>query len=58
MADVDNGARGASGIAEPASLPRRGETPRCAHQEARRRCVLPPGHLLDHVYPHQRAAAT
>ncbi|MBG0833091.1 hypothetical protein HS041_35900 [Planomonospora sp. ID67723] len=57
MTDVENGVRGVSGIAESVALPRRGEASRCPHEEARRRCVLPPGHLLDHVYPHQRATA-
>ncbi|MFF5205587.1 hypothetical protein [Streptosporangium sp. NPDC000396] len=46
---------GGSGRAELESLPRRSDALRCPHTEADRRCVLPPGHELDHVYPPQNA---
>ncbi|MEV4250631.1 hypothetical protein AB0J63_45440 [Streptosporangium canum] len=42
---------------DPASLPRRSDALRCPHTETGRRCVLPPRHELEHVYPHQKAAA-
>ncbi|MEU0484598.1 hypothetical protein ABZ260_36140 [Streptosporangium sp. NPDC006013] len=42
----------------PAPLPRRDDASRCPHTEHdERRCVLPPGHDLKHVYPHQQAVA-
>ncbi|WP_433238124.1 hypothetical protein ACQPYK_30220 [Streptosporangium sp. CA-135522] len=41
---------------EQESLPRRSDALRCSHTEIDRRCVLPPGHELEHVYPHQKAA--
>ncbi|GII01506.1 hypothetical protein Pta02_35140 [Planobispora takensis] len=53
MTDGENGIPGVAGAVEPMLLPRREDAPRCAHQSARRRCVLPPGHTLEHVYPHQ-----
>jgi hypothetical protein len=37
-------------IASP-PLPRRDEAVRCAEAEAGRRCVLPPEHPGEHVYP-------
>ncbi|MDP9867566.1 MULTISPECIES: hypothetical protein [Streptosporangium] len=48
---------GGSGWEEGEALPRRSDAPRCPHTEIDRRCVLPPGHELEHVYPHQQAAA-
>ncbi|MER5425983.1 hypothetical protein [Streptosporangium roseum] len=45
------------GEKDPASLPRRSDALRCPHTETGRRCVLPPCHELEHVYPHQKAAA-
>ncbi|MEU3168136.1 hypothetical protein [Streptosporangium sp. NPDC006930] len=45
-----------AGSEETATLPRRSDALRCPHTEGgERRCVLPPGHDLDHVYPHQKA---
>ena len=49
---------GGSGREEQVSLPRRVDAPRCPHtEEGERRCVLPPGHELEHVFPHQKASA-
>ncbi|GAA2877557.1 hypothetical protein GCM10010517_39110 [Streptosporangium fragile] len=49
---------GGSGREEQTSLPRRIDALRCDHVEpGERRCVLPPGHDLDHVYPFQEAPA-
>ncbi|MFJ2033608.1 hypothetical protein [Streptosporangium sp. NPDC087985] len=42
---------------EEQELPRRSDAPRCPHTELDRRCVLPPGHELEHVYPYQKPAA-
>ncbi|MFF5112553.1 hypothetical protein [Streptosporangium sp. NPDC000509] len=43
---------------EETTLPRRSDALRCPHTEGgERRCVLPPDHDLDHVYPHQKAPA-
>ncbi len=49
-------ADGGSGEGEEQPLPRRLDAPRCPHTEADRRCVLPSGHELEHVYPHRKAA--
>ncbi|GIH93263.1 hypothetical protein Psi01_38930 [Planobispora siamensis] len=57
MTDGENGTPGVSETAESMLLPRRGDALRCAHQSARRRCVLPPDHALEHVYPHQAVNA-
>ncbi|WP_230881845.1 hypothetical protein [Planomonospora sp. ID91781] len=37
--------------AAQARLPRREAALRCTQENAHRRCILPPGHVLDHVYP-------
>ncbi|MER7129485.1 hypothetical protein [Streptosporangium saharense] len=47
---------GELGLEEERTLPRRLEAPRCPSTEAGRRCVLPVGHELGHVYPHRKAA--
>ncbi|GHH70988.1 hypothetical protein GCM10017673_23630 [Streptosporangium violaceochromogenes] len=48
---------GGSGPAAQPELPRRAEAARCPHLEAGRRCVLPSGHDLKHVYPYRKAVA-
>lgn len=46
------------GSGGPAPSPRRSDTSRCPHAEHdERRRVLPSGHDLEHVYPHQQAVA-
>jgi hypothetical protein len=42
---------GGHGSSAQATLPRREAALRCPQENARRRCILPPGHALDHVYP-------
>ncbi|GGL54221.1 hypothetical protein [Planomonospora parontospora] len=42
---------GRHGSAAQATLPRREAALRCPQENAHRRCILPPGHVLDHVYP-------
>lgn len=49
-------ADGGSGHAEGGPLPRRTGALRCPRTEDDRRCVLPSGHELEHVYPHRKAA--
>jgi hypothetical protein len=49
---------GGTGREEQVSLPRRADAPRCPYTEqGERRCVLPPDHELEHVFPHQKASA-
>ncbi|GAA3411576.1 hypothetical protein [Streptosporangium vulgare] len=51
-------AAAADGSEETATLPRRVDALRCPHTEpGERRCVLPPDHELDHVYPHKKDPA-
>ncbi|MEU0521200.1 hypothetical protein [Streptosporangium sp. NPDC006007] len=47
---------GGSGHEEQSTLPRRDEASRCPHTEAGRRCVLPSGHGLEHIYPYRKTA--
>ncbi|MBG0816719.1 hypothetical protein [Planomonospora sp. ID82291] len=42
---------GGQGSGAQATLPRREAALRCSQENAHRRCILPPGHALDHVYP-------
>ncbi|MDP9844425.1 hypothetical protein [Streptosporangium lutulentum] len=49
---------GVNGREEDMSLPRRADALRCPYAEqGERRCVLPSGHDLEHVFPHQMAPA-
>ncbi|WP_329079411.1 MULTISPECIES: hypothetical protein [unclassified Streptosporangium] len=55
---TDEAAVADDGSEETATLPRRSDALRCPHIEyGERRCVLPPDHELDHVYPYQKAPA-
>jgi hypothetical protein len=50
---------GGSGRGEQVPLPRRVDALRCSYtEEGERRCVLPPDHELEHVFPHQKAPVT